>query len=81
MAPSLQCRATRLDGGGHAERRKHDALRTALLRAHGLRVIRLWNRGVLEGREGERDAILAACGGERGEPPHPSPLPSGRGLG
>lgn len=59
-----------LDGGGHAERREHDALRTAMLGAHGLRVIRFWNHGVLEGREGVCDAILASCGGE---------LPEGRG--
>ncbi|WGU40530.1 MULTISPECIES: endonuclease domain-containing protein [unclassified Phenylobacterium] len=58
-----------LDGSGHAERREHDALRTAMLGAHGLRVIRFWNHGVLEGREGVCDAILASCGGER--PPSP----------
>lgn len=62
-----------LDGGGHSERLEQDALRTSLLGAHGLRVIRFWNHGVLEGREGVCDAILAACGGERGPSPYPLP--------
>ncbi|MBA4011461.1 MAG: endonuclease domain-containing protein [Phenylobacterium sp.] len=66
-----------LDGGGHAERLEQDALRTAMLGAHGLRVIRFWNHGVFESREGVCDAILAACGGERS--PHPTLSPEGRG--
>ena len=68
-----------LDGAGHAERLDQDRLRTALLGAHGLKVICFWNHAVFEGREGVCDAILAACGGEHGEPPHPNPLPEGRG--
>lgn len=71
-----------LDGGGHAERLEYDALRTAMLRAHGLRVIRFWNHGVIEGREGVCDAILAACGGERGAASSPRPSPrGGEGVG
>ncbi|KQW69343.1 hypothetical protein ASE17_12085 [Phenylobacterium sp. Root77] len=60
-----------LDGAGHAERRDHDALRTAMLAAHRLRVIRFWNHVVFEGRESVCDAILAACDGERGAAPSP----------
>jgi very-short-patch-repair endonuclease len=68
-----------LDGSGHAERLEHDALRTAMLNAHGLRVIRFWNHVVFEGRESVCDAILAACGGERSAAPHPTLSPEGRG--
>ena len=64
-----------LDGGGHAEQLEYDAMRTAMLGAHRLRVIRFWNHAVFEGREGVCDAILAACGGERGATPSPYPLP------
>ena len=71
--------AVELDGGGHAEQVAYDARRTAVLEARGLRVLRFWNHGVFEGREGICDAILAACGGERGGP-HPSPLPEGEGT-
>lgn len=64
-----------LDGGGHSERGDYDARRTSVLEARGLRVLRFWNHGVFEGRDAVCDAILAACGGERREAPHPSPLP------
>jgi len=57
-----------LDGGGHAEQAAYDARRTHDLESQGLRVIRFWNHGVLEGREGVCDAILAACGGEKPNP-------------
>ena len=70
-----------LDGGGHAERLDQDRLRTAMLGAHGLKVIRFWNHAAFEGRESVCDAILAACGGECSAAPHPTLSPVGRGKG
>lgn len=70
-----------VDGASHAEQEGYDAWRTKELAVRGLRVIRFWNHGVFEGREGICDAILAACGGPRddappcGAAPHPTLSP------
>lgn len=45
-----------LDGGQH--NREIDANRTALIEAHGYRVIRFWNNDVIENLEGVCEAIV-----------------------
>lgn len=61
------CRDARLvvelDGGQNSETEAYDARRTAYLESLGLRVMRFWNFGVLEGRAEICDSILEACGG------------------
>ncbi len=53
-----------LDGSLHAELESmaHDAERTAFLGAHGIRMLRFWNREVLEDFEGVLEAIVKASG-------------------
>src|SRR3954462_15119853 len=41
-----------LDGGQHADRVAYDAQRTAYLQEMGFRILRFWNRQVMENREG-----------------------------
>ena len=54
------CRSARLavelDGGQHAENAADDA-RTAIIEAHGYRVIRFWNNEVLQNTDGVLSAI------------------------
>ncbi|HEY9216433.1 MAG TPA: endonuclease domain-containing protein, partial [Phenylobacterium sp.] len=69
------CHAARLvvelDGGQHADQGGYDAARTRRLEAQGLRVLRFWNRAVLESRKDVCAAILAVCDGEPLTPPSP----------
>ena len=55
------CRSARiaieLDGGQHSDSAT-DAARTAIIEAHGYRVIRFWNNDVLQNTEGVLTAIL-----------------------
>ena len=55
------CRSARLaielDGGQHADNPADDA-RTAVIEAHGYRVIRFWNNDVLQNTNGVLTAIL-----------------------
>lgn len=55
------CRSARLaielDGGQHSESSTDDA-RTAIIEAHGWRVIRFWNNDVLQNTDGVLIAIL-----------------------
>jgi very-short-patch-repair endonuclease len=44
--------AIELDGGQHAEPQEEDAARTQDLARHGYRVIRFWNRDVIENLPG-----------------------------
>ena len=63
-----------LDGGRHAERLEADDRRNAELAAHGYRVIRFWNNGVLENLDGALETIRRYL-----EAPPPVPFP-GRSL-
>ena len=55
------CRSARLvielDGGQHSES-DTDPVRTAMIEAHGYRVIRFWNNDVLENMDGVLEEIL-----------------------
>ncbi len=72
--------AVELDGGQHAEdaQRRHDAVRTAYLRDHGLAVMRFWNNEVLQ----QTEAVLQQIWNRVHEGhPHPNPLPhAGEGV-
>jgi very-short-patch-repair endonuclease len=57
-----------IDGGQHLEAADYDAQRSAILEAHGFRVVRFWNSEVLMNMEGVIDAVLAELGGEAGSP-------------
>jgi very-short-patch-repair endonuclease len=52
--------AVEADGGQHAQSPR-DNTRTALLQAHGWRVLRFWNNDILRNTEGVAEAILAAA--------------------
>jgi very-short-patch-repair endonuclease len=54
--------AIELDGGQHAERREADALRTAELAGRSYRVIRFWNRDVIENLPGVLETIQQELG-------------------
>ncbi|MDB5441755.1 MAG: hypothetical protein JWP73_131 [Phenylobacterium sp.] len=56
-----------VDGSQHAEAADYDARRSAYLERDGLKVLRFWNFEVLTNRDGVCFAILAACGGDRGD--------------
>ena len=65
-----------LDGGQHAQQHAADAARSAVIEAHGYRVIRFWNNDVSENLDGVLQRIRAAL---ESPPPHPDPLrPRGR---
>ncbi|MFH1137463.1 MAG: DUF559 domain-containing protein [Pseudomonadota bacterium] len=65
-----------VDGGQHAETRRHDAIRSAFLEQSGLRVIRFWNNEVLQCNEDVLEAIWREI-----HCPHPQPLSLGeRGV-
>ncbi|MBI1404784.1 MAG: DUF559 domain-containing protein [Caulobacter sp.] len=53
-----------IDGESHglAEQRRHDAVRDAVLRREGFRVLRVTNRDVDQSMTGVADAILDALG-------------------
>jgi len=53
-----------VDGGQHADS-THDATRTAWLEGKGRRVLRFWNREVLENIESVRDIIRTALHADR----------------
>ncbi len=57
------CRSAKLvielDGGQHAAAAAKDAARSAMIEAHGYRVIRFWNNDVMENLDGVLEAILA----------------------
>jgi very-short-patch-repair endonuclease len=59
-----------LDGGQHASQSDDDARRTALLQAHGYRVLRFWNNEVLGNLAGVLQRLLDVL-----SDPHPGPLP------
>src|ERR1041385_1765336 len=63
-----------LDGGQHVDRTAADAERT--LEAHGYLVLRFWNNDVLQNIDGVLQTIVDTASTE---PPHPNPLPAGRG--
>ena len=67
-----------LDGGQHATSTT-DAARTQVLEAFGYLVLRFWNNEVLENLDGVLETIFAALNKHAPEPPHPDPLPKGRG--
>ena len=54
--------AIELDGGQHndPERRLRDLARTAYLEGFGIRVLRFWNRDVLENADGTLERIMEA---------------------
>ena len=58
-----------LDGGQHGERAEADALRTVELVRLGWRVVRFWNRDVLDNIDG----VLETIARELGPPPHLTP--------
>ena len=49
-----------LDGGQHADRVQHDAVRGDWLAARGYRVLRFWNNDVLENIEGVLHSLSLA---------------------
>lgn len=51
-----------VDGGQHAVRKHHDALRTAWLKTQGFRVMRFWNNDVLRNTNGVLETIAKAIG-------------------
>ena len=59
------------DGGQHAAS-ETDATRTAWLESRGFRVLRFWNRDILENPEGVAATILRELEGARPPPPHPA---------
>ena len=65
------CRSARiaveLDGGQHADSLADDA-RTAIIEAHGYRVIRFWNNEVLQNTDGVLTAILVELALARNRP-------------
>jgi very-short-patch-repair endonuclease len=68
-----------LDGGQHAEARRHyDERRSAWLASQGYRVLRFWNHDALQAPQAVGEVILEP----RALLPHPRPLPTrGRGAG
>ena len=75
-----------LDGGQHAApaNRQRDAARTAVLEAHGFKVLRFWDNEILR----ELDAVLTVVAStaallcsKAGTDPHPYPLPAKPGEG
>ena len=71
--------AIEVDGGGHAEDflPRRDVERSRKLRSQGIRVLRFWNRDVLQKTEGVLQAIWDTLQSH----PHPNPLPEGEGDG
>jgi very-short-patch-repair endonuclease len=63
-----------LDGGQHAQQMVADAARDGELAAHGYRVIRFWNRDVLDNIEGVLQTIRNVLG-KAPTSPRPSPPP------
>jgi type I restriction enzyme M protein len=65
-----------LDGGQHAGTRQslHDEERLRYLNRDGIQVLRFWNNDVLAETEAVLEVIWKTL-----IPPHPSPLPQGRG--
>ncbi len=63
-----------LDGSQHFDRSEYDAQRSAVLEAHGFRVLRFWNNDVLA----RTDDVLSVVHEALKAPPHPSPLPRRR---
>lgn len=61
-----------LDGGQHPDNASADAIRTQVLNAAGLRVIRFWNDDALLRTDIVLQEILHALS----TPPHPGPLPT-----
>jgi very-short-patch-repair endonuclease len=51
-----------LDGGQHSETTDYDLKRSAVLQAHGFRVMRVWNADIFTNMEGVIDAVLAELG-------------------
>ncbi|MBI4536781.1 MAG: DUF559 domain-containing protein [candidate division NC10 bacterium] len=58
-----------VDGGQHAEAKRGDEARTALLQQRGLRVIRFWNNEVLGSTEAVLEAIWRELHGPSSSPP------------
>ena len=60
-----------LDGGQHLEQQEYDAERTEFLESKGYRVLRFWNRDVLNNLDGVMIMILDAV---NPDPTLPSPF-------
>ena len=70
-----------IDGGQHGVKKKQDDQRTAILEAHGYRVIRFWNNEVIENIEGVLIKLLSFLDSSispNGPPLIPAFSPSGR---
>ena len=67
-----------VDGGQHADRTKHDEIRTENLLTAGFRVLRFWNNEVLEEIEAVKERIWRAV---QEQQPHPLPDPPLEGEG
>ena len=67
-----------VDGSQHADQRTADANRDTYLRGLGYEVMRFWNADVMTNLDGVLEAIYAMAAARR-KPPHPNPLPKGRG--
>jgi len=79
-----------LDGSQHGldEQEAWDAMRTSIIERDGIRVLRFWNRTVLNHPEVVMRTIYDALTDATGQPwsaacapqcPHPGPLPEGEG--
>jgi very-short-patch-repair endonuclease len=66
-----------IDGSQHINNRKADNKRSDYLKNHGFRVLRVWNNQVLQEKEAVLSMILTSLSSD--DPPHPDPLPEGRG--
>ena len=67
-----------VDGGQHAGQLELDAKRSGYLEDKGYRVLRFWNNEVLTETESVLTFVLSSLG-RNVTPPHPGPLPEGRG--
>jgi very-short-patch-repair endonuclease len=54
------CLIIEVDGSQHLDQKEYDAARTAFLESRGYRVLRFWNRDVMNDIEGVVDAVLEA---------------------
>ncbi|MCF8495808.1 MAG: DUF559 domain-containing protein [Alphaproteobacteria bacterium] len=66
-----------LDGSQHIEQESYDWKRTEYLESHGYRILRFWNKDVMENTEGVLETILDHL---QNPPPLSSPLRKGGGV-
>jgi adenine-specific DNA-methyltransferase len=78
------CAAARLaievDGDSHADRELYDEKRTALLKTHGVRVVRFTNDEVIGNIDGVLESLEYAVTAKQGPSPVPSPRVQGEGA-